>query len=128
MRKIEGATWTPGSGLLNSNQTERKAIVWLKEYMASEASYAPNKFDDANSIHFIKADNSLVSIYPNPASDYVTVEGGNINRVDLYDISGKKLLIQSNNKTISIGNLHAGFYIVRIETDGNILQRKLLKK
>ena len=125
---IEGATWTPGSGLLNSNHTERKAIVWLKEYMASEASYAPNKFDGTNSIHLVKADNSLVSIYPNPASDYVTVEGKNINRIDLLDISGKRLLTQSGNKTIAIGNLPAGLYIVRIEADGNIIQKKLLKK
>jgi len=125
---IEGATWTPGSGLLNSNHTERKAIVWLKEYMTSETSYAPNKFDNTNAIPLMKADHSLVSIYPNPACDYVTIEGKNINRVDLFDISGKRLLTQSNNTTISIGDLPAGLYIVRIEADGNSIQKKLLKK
>ena len=32
---IEGQTWKPGTGLLNSNGTERAAMKWLKSYVVS---------------------------------------------------------------------------------------------
>lgn len=32
---VEGQTWKDGTGILNSNGTERAAMKWLKEYMAS---------------------------------------------------------------------------------------------
>ncbi len=41
---IEGQTWAVGSGLINSNGTDRKAMTWLRQYMASEQSKVPNKF------------------------------------------------------------------------------------
>jgi len=32
---VEGATWSEGTGLLNSSGTERSAMTWLKSYMES---------------------------------------------------------------------------------------------
>lgn len=32
---VEGKTWRSGTGILNSNNTERAAMKWLKEYMAT---------------------------------------------------------------------------------------------
>jgi GH35 family endo-1,4-beta-xylanase len=33
---VEGATWEGGTGILNSNGTERSAMTWLKSYMAEK--------------------------------------------------------------------------------------------
>ena len=33
---VEGQTWRSGSGILNSNGTEKEAMIWMKQYMASQ--------------------------------------------------------------------------------------------
>ena len=33
---VEGQTWRAGSGILNSNGTEKEAMIWMKQYMASQ--------------------------------------------------------------------------------------------
>ncbi|HLP41437.1 MAG TPA: endo-1,4-beta-xylanase, partial [Fibrobacteria bacterium] len=40
---LNGATWINGSGLLNSNGTERPSMTWLKGYIAENLN-PPNKF------------------------------------------------------------------------------------
>lgn len=60
-----------------------------------------------------------ISIYPNPASSFVTIEGVNNSHIEIYSLTGN-LLIQSTEKTINIEHLPAGIYLVKI---GNINQR-----
>ena len=43
---INGSTWRTGSGIVEQDGRERKAMVWLKSYMASEKSQVPNKFEN----------------------------------------------------------------------------------
>ena len=97
-------------------------------------------------------------IYPNPANDNLTVEITNtqlrITNVEIIDITGKKLMSsfqirmpskstrhseldseshtfqfnKSNNVRISIGNLPAGVYFVKVETNQGIVVKKFVKQ
>jgi len=59
-------------------------------------------------------------VYPNPTSDYLffEIEDGKIQLVELYDISGKKVLTfnQINNNKLYIGNLQKGLYFYKVLT------------
>lgn len=123
---IEGSTWAPGSGLLNANGTERKAMTWLKEYMASDASKVTNKFEPTG-IGTLTGD-AEIAIYPNPAVDNVTVEGVDIRRIDIYDLSGSLLLTEVDTKTLRVGHLAKGMYLLKIDAGGKTLAKKLWKK
>lgn len=63
-----------------------------------------------------KLDANLVKIYPNPASSIVKIEiNSNVKNIELFDITGKKLLSTSET-TININHLNTGIYIINIET------------
>jgi len=62
------------------------------------------------------------NIYPNPASDYITIVGGKnggINTIELYTLEGKLLNITNVNgltKTqVNVSNLSTGMYIVQVK-------------
>ena len=72
-------------------------------------------------------------IYPNPASDYLTVESAvNINVLSIFDISGKtimnKKLSGENYVTIDISEFKAGVYFIVAHADNEIIMRKVMKK
>lgn len=59
-----------------------------------------------------------VSIYPNPAKDFVRIEGENIANVTLMDVSGKYVAAKQNwdatSQTIDTGRLANGVYFATI--------------
>ncbi|MDP1727882.1 MAG: T9SS type A sorting domain-containing protein [Bacteroidota bacterium] len=61
-----------------------------------------------------------IQVYPNPARHYVSIKSAHQNtELWLYDLSGK-LLLYSNEKTIDVSSLQAGFYQLLIFTlNGN---------
>ena len=78
-----------------------------------------------------KADNFIIKIYPNPASDYIYIE--NIKekaRIEIYNMSGIIQLTADANgdSNINIRNLPDGLYLIKIQTDSNIAIKKLLKQ
>lgn len=124
---IEGATWAVGSGLLNADGSERKAMVWLAEYMASADSKVPNKYEDTNAVSTMW-DDVEIDIYPNPATEHITVRADQVNEIRLYDISGKLIVKQKYEKTLNVEHLQPGLYMLNIDVNGKTVQRKLLKK
>lgn len=124
---IEGTTWAAGSGLLNANFSERKAMTWLRQYMASERSKVPNKFIKTN------VDNANmypdVEIFPVPARDYIYVNARNASSAEVLSITGK-LLIRTNNlsERIDIDHLPKGIYIVRLKVNMHYVIKKFVKE
>lgn len=60
-----------------------------------------------------------ISIYPNPASDLLTIESSSkINNVRIFDITGKEVL-NTNNTSIDISKLKRGVYALKVSLDNN---------
>lgn len=77
------------------------------------------KVDDCTGIKEINA--SSISVYPNPASDYLTIKSAeNIVAVQVLDMLGKVVISDSeekrNNIQLNVEDLPAGFYFVKINT------------
>ncbi len=75
-----------------------------------------------------------ISIYPNPASDYIYFNAGNktLNNItiSIFDMSGKKLIdkrIISNNR-FDISSLTQGCYLIKIENNGKSYFKKITIK
>ena len=73
---------------------------------------------------------NLYKVYPNPASDQVTVDTENqIDHISVYNLSGKEMLSISNAKTININTLPSGNYLIKItDADGKMETHQLTKK
>jgi hypothetical protein len=74
---------------------------------------------------------SKISVYPNPASDYVVFDLPNISEsatIELFDIQGKKVLELklSENKQVSLSNLSKGLYMYKLSNVGIIYKGKLI--
>ncbi len=74
-----------------------------------------------------------VTVYPNPAKDFITVVcGERISSVTIFSASGQ--LVKSIGEadaedSIHIGNLPAGYYIVAVDTEsGATIRRQILKR
>ena len=110
-------------GLYHDSTTDE----WLTEFQISFA-YSPVNVTSAP-----QPDAEMVSIYPNPCSEFVTVSfPDNYTKVsfELFDVQGRKLIskdIDSNEKVSLIG-LNSGMYLYNLNMDGKIQKGKLTKE
>jgi hypothetical protein len=79
--------------------------------------------------------NSSITIYPNPASDIVTMNIDNTDKADLtlniYNIIGalvKSEIIKQNQQQINVGDLDNGIYMIEIKSKEWIENQKLIIK
>ncbi len=70
-----------------------------------------------------------ILLYPNPASDVINFESlSTINHITLYDTNGKMIKsIQANTNTmaLNVGDLPGGVYFARIQTDNDIVTKRI---
>lgn len=71
-----------------------------------------------------------VSIYPNPATDYVTVEAESLSRAEVYSLGGVKVIDRplTSAASLDIRHLPAGIYFIKITAAGNQTTKKLIKR
>ncbi len=73
-----------------------------------------------------------VYVYPNPASDQITIETETLSALEysLYDMAGKKILngVYANSKSIDISFLRNGVYFLRIENKNGFKVVKVIKE
>jgi hypothetical protein len=70
-------------------------------------------------------------VYPNPATDVLTVDGlpGNIaNLLQVYDLAGKLILQQAESNKINIAELATGTYILQVGYQTSKQQLRFVKQ
>ena len=73
---------------------------------------------------------SNISVTPNPASDYITIDMPNAVTdftSELYDITGKMILKSNNLETLDVANVKSGVYILKINTDTGSVSKRIIK-
>ena len=74
---------------------------------------------------------ALFSIYPNPTSDYLSINSitNNPYQIHLFDTNGKLILekvdLQQNTR-IDIHNFPSGIYFIQIQQEGNTYTEKII--
>jgi aminopeptidase YwaD len=70
-----------------------------------------------------------VEIYPNPASNQITITNAQNSKLYIYNIAGQliKTIDNSDNKLdIDISNLADGLYTIKIVKDGIVLIKRIM--
>lgn len=60
-----------------------------------------------------------VNVYPNPATDFVTIEADDLQQVILMDMTGKTLssiAAEGRSVRLDVANLKAGVYLISAKT------------
>jgi hypothetical protein len=99
--------------------------------VATTVPYPLNQYSNTLSVNDFNAINSL-AMYPNPISGTVLNITSDLNsdmNVAIFDMLGKEV-VNANvvNNTVTIGELNAGIYIVKITEEGKTATRKLVVK
>lgn len=72
---------------------------------------------------------SKVVVYPNPTTDYIVIAGIEAEaKVEIYSITGQKIKEVSftNETTISLNDVNAGVYLVKISNNSSSITRKIV--
>ncbi len=91
----------------------------------------PLKITGLNDIY--AKDKNIIKIWPNPATDHITVEKGDLpvsalTYISFYDLSGRLLLSVPYSERIDISTLQRGIYIVVTSLNGrNVGYNRLIK-
>ncbi len=133
--------WTinDGSGSLNVDDiiftytptaNEHYNVIGIGHYSYGEYKILPRNANDitiASGIENIN-NNSSVSLFPNPAANYFTIQSDKkIISVDLFNVVGKKVkTFEDNLINYPVSGYKAGIYFVKIHTaDGNIFTSRI---
>ncbi|WP_454045588.1 T9SS type A sorting domain-containing protein [Chryseobacterium sp. Marseille-Q8038] len=74
-----------------------------------------------------KATSKEISLYPNPATDFITVNSAaKVKNIQLYDETGKLIKTEVNNNKIEVKGLPAGVYMVNIKTEARNFTEKVI--
>jgi hypothetical protein len=68
-------------------------------------------------------------LYPNPTTGQFTVEGANVDKVEVYNLVGQKVCEQQGSKVVNIDatEWNKGIYLVNIvEENGAVVTKKLV--
>lgn len=82
--------------------------------------YNPTDNSCTKVVSVFEEERVIVSLYPNPATDYLEVTApSQINEIYIYNSAGKQMkyeIINANYAWLDLSNLSAGFYVIDVKT------------
>ena len=109
---VTDITSVPSNFSIDSPLAESNKPVWGNCPTAS--------VDDQNQLD--------ISIYPNPTSDIVFIEGNYSQlKVVVYDILGKQVMNKSITNSIDISQLEKGVYILQLSDGAKLTTQRIIK-
>jgi len=75
--------------------------------------------------------NSLqCTIYPNPFTESIKIEcSSSLDSVQIFNVEGQLLFLQSNpTPEIDLKTLRSGIYILRVISENQVFQQKIIKR
>ncbi len=130
-----GINTVPAKGVAsNYSYTDKNPLDGISYYRIREnAANGTNTYSPVVKIVF--NDNGVISLYPNPAKNTVTVKGLNKNIpavIKITDMQGREIssqnFTQSSSATLNLRALAQGAYFVQIAQEGKIVRLKLIKE
>lgn len=110
----------------DDNKTKYTWYSWLGG--AWEPYYKEEKdFSVAAPLSTESFENDNFKVFPNPASSVINIVSKiAIDKVELYNILGKKVMQSSNNKPLNVESLNAGIYVLKVFNNNKSATKKIV--
>lgn len=110
-----GTTLSVGAPIDDTNGTNR-GKVWI--------------YDLSSVLNTENFDQNSFSVYPNPVQSILHIDNAiELNKVEIYSITGKKVKSITNNLSeIDVNELESGIYFVKLFTNKGITTQKIIKE
>lgn len=125
---LPSSTSSPRLWVMGSNSTSVRTHP--ESWEGSELNHIGGPNPSMNTLSTDTLSRSVVGLFPNPASDEITISTDiEITSVEVFNVIGKKVMFQSNliENKINVSNLTNGIYILRISTGSSIITKKFVK-
>jgi hypothetical protein len=130
-----GVTWTADNTGLTDTIVRALAISGNYIFAGTDSGGVWRMAFPVSGINEIKNNDNGISIYPNPATDNITIDASKLQFANLnlrmYDVVGNLILEKNtgNNKTdLNVSALPNGVYIIEIMTGKGITAKKVVKE
>jgi uncharacterized repeat protein (TIGR01451 family) len=114
----------------------------IPNYASIYFDYNPPIVTDSFLTEFVQSmgvpgfNTNTISLYPNPADNMVTIENSGIEKIsklDIYDITSKRIYTLSNNSlnkiSIDVSQFDKGIYLIELSSENNSkITKKLILK
>lgn len=107
------------------NITPENKTLGVRSLYASGSSEIVKVEIDPVSV--IEKTDLMPNIYPNPAKNRLFIDG-NYTFIEIYDMTGKKVLESEQNTEIDVTQLNNGIYTLKIHNQGTIVTHKVVIK
>ncbi len=98
------------------------------EMFSAGAIYIYQDPSDVNTASVDESELKNITVYPQPTTGTLNIVGVAIQKIQLYDVTGRLLETISDSK-IDISNHAAGFYILKITNEqGNTFAKRIIKQ
>lgn len=126
---VTGATWKEGTGIINSNGTDRAAMKWLKTYMASQPNCVTGVEDQEE-----VSSTTAFTLFPNPVNDVAFLKSANgtsvLSDVKIINALGetvKYFEFINSDEGINTADLISGIYFVEFISENKRKRIKMVK-
>ncbi len=95
---------------------------------ADDTIYFDNVFGDPATLSTNELTKPKLTLFPNPTNDIINFDSENaIERVEVYTLEGKSLMVLQNVKSVDLANFEPGLYIVKTLVDGINSTHRVIK-
>lgn len=67
----------------------------------------------------------MISVYPNPAHDKLFVNAEDVQRIDIYGVTGQ-MVMSTTETEINVSDLEAGIYFIRVNCGDNVYTERVI--
>jgi len=92
-----------------------------------ESDYSQTVFVEGFMLSINDHTKSKTTVFPNPTNGILNIEHPDLEKIDVYDVSGKLLKRFKPNSQIDLSEIPAGLYIIKLHTEKGILNEKIVK-
>ena len=114
--------WTE-NGEIVSTEPEYTFIVNENRNLVANLSYLDG---------VISHEESDFKVYPNPAHDYIIIEGQGIREIKVYNLYGQLLLTENADEMsdirLDVSDIHASVCFVVLHTESGIITKRIIKE
>jgi hypothetical protein len=91
-----------------------------------ESGYIQTEFAANNLLNIATSGKEKAILYPNPTKGLLNIGNENTNKIQVYDITGKRLAEFEAVAQIDLSNLSKGIYLIKLLSDNGVMIDKIV--
>lgn len=94
----------------------------------AESNYLQTVHSDGAALTTAYFTQEKAILFPNPTSGELTIGNLNLEKIGIYDISGKEMKVFAPTTQIDLSDISKGFYIIKLFSEDKIIMNKIVIK